>query len=204
MNDSLRDMLAANGGTVPYWGPDTYPVPAGSYTYGVVDSHCCWDTAEIVIAEPPELIGIGLLGPPPCENGLTTVTLSASGGVGSYTGVDVYTVTAGTTYTYMIMDGNGCVDTVNVFVDNSQCTGIEKYTVNKKGLVSVYPNPNNGTFRVSGIGSGKAAILNQAGQVVREIEFNENEEVVTDGLAEGLYFLVGKQWRVKIIVIRNY
>ncbi|WP_317898956.1 T9SS type A sorting domain-containing protein [Aurantibacillus circumpalustris] len=202
MNDSLRNMLAANGGTVPYWGPDTYPVPAGSYTYGVVDSHCCWDTAEIVIVEPPELVGVGILSGPPCGAGQTSVTLNASGGTGSYTGLNTFPVAAGT-HTYMIFDQNGCVDTVSVFVDG--CTGIEENQIfTRQGALSIYPNPNNGTFKISGIEHGKASILNQSGQVVREIEFNENEEIVTDSLAEGMYFLVGKQWRVKMVVIRNY
>ena len=200
MNDTLRAMLAANGGTVPYWGPDTYMVPPGSYTYGVVDSHCCWDTAEIVIASPPQLVVSSIMGPVPCFGAQTTLTVQANGGTVPYSGTGIYNVSAGS-YIYQVFDANGCSDTMKVIIDTSACTSIDDYGVFEKGKLRIYPNPNNGSFRVSGIEEGKAQLLNQAGQLVKELVFKNNEEVLVEELAEGMYFFVSSRVRVKIVVL---
>ena len=200
MNDTLRAMLAANGGTVPYWGPDTYMVPPGSYTYGVVDSHCCWDTAEIVITAPPQLTLSSTMGPVPCFGAQTTLTVEANGGTVPYFGTGIYNVTAGS-YTYQVFDANGCSENLQVLVDTSTCTGVEDYEFFERGKLRIYPNPNNGSFKVSGIEEGKAQLLNQAGQLVKELVFKDNEEVVVEELAEGMYFFVSSRVRVKIVVL---
>jgi len=201
MNDSLRAMLAANGGTVPYWGPDTYMVPAGTYTYGVVDSRCCWDTAQITITEPLPLLAGSILGDIACNNNPTNFTITASGGTSPYSGTGIQSMPAGS-YTFQVFDANNCQDTTVVTIDTTFCTGFEE-NVLAEHSVFVYPNPNNGSFRISGLFEGKGRILSQSGQLIRELEFKENEEILIENLAKGLYFLVTPQLKTKIVVLSD-
>ncbi|MBL7903376.1 MAG: hypothetical protein JNK73_15370, partial [Bacteroidia bacterium] len=201
MNDSLRAMLAANGGTVPYWGPDTYKVPAGTYTYGVVDSRCCWDTAQITISEPPPLFAGSILGDIACNNNPTSFTITATGGTSPYAGTGVQSMPAGS-YTYQVFDANNCQDTTVVIIDTTFCTGFEETNLAEHSIM-VYPNPNNGSFRISGLYKGKGQILSQSGQFIREIEFRENEEIIIENMAKGLYFLVTPELRMKIVVLSD-
>jgi hypothetical protein len=201
MNDSLRAMLAANGGTVPYSGPGTYKVPAGTYTYGVIDSKCCWDTATIVISEPPPLVANGIAGPAPCLGAQTNVTITATGGTSPYANTGVFPLPPGV-HSFKVLDANSCLDSIVMVIDTAICTGFAENSIDEHS-VFVYPNPNNGSFKIAGIYEGRGFIMNQSGQVVKEIEFKENEEITIENMAKGMYFLVTPRLKMKIVVLSD-
>ena len=87
-------------------------------------------------------------------------------------------------------DDNGCSATVAFQVKVNACTGIEE---NVAGTVRVFPNPSNGEFRVLGAGAAHIKVMNALGQEVRSVTLDEGNgfEARVDGLANGVYFLVG-------------
>ncbi|MDI1355373.1 MAG: T9SS type A sorting domain-containing protein, partial [bacterium] len=200
MNDYLRGLLAANGGTVPYWGPGTYQVPAGTYTYGVVDANCCWDTAQVTITEPPQLVAGVLGGVILCGESTTTVSVSGSGGTTPYSGVSIYTVGAGT-YSYQVTDANGCSDTLNIRVDSTLCLGFDTRTLKGNCSALIYPNPNNGSFKVFSCYGGDAFIVNQTGQRIMDLVLSEEQELNVDNLQDGVYYLITARERIKVVII---
>jgi hypothetical protein len=198
--DSAIAIVGATGGVPPYFGPGTYTVPAGTYTYGVKDTLCCIDTAIAVITEPPPLFANASIGVVPCLQSNTTVSITATGGTPTYSGTGVYTVGAGS-YIYQVWDMNGCTDTIQVDIDTSSCTGIDEYSLNGWFSGRVYPNPNNGSFNVVLGYNCKAQIINQAGQLIRLLDIKEETEVRIDDLSKGMYFLITPKERIKIGVI---
>ncbi len=70
-------------------------------------------------------------------------------------------------------------------------------------FVSIYPNPNNGSFTIKGIETETILISNQLGQEVKTIclsDKNNFSETIND-LETGVYFLNGKNTKQKIVVI---
>jgi gliding motility-associated-like protein len=107
--------ISATGGTSPYTGTGTYTVSAGTYTYSVSDIHGCSNTTSVTITEPSTIIGSITAGTINCYGDLTTVTVSATGGMTPYTGVGTYTVAAGP-HTYTITDAIGYTTNVSITI----------------------------------------------------------------------------------------
>lgn len=90
------------------------------------------------------------------------------------------------TYTYE--DENSCINsaTDSIYVDN--CVGISN---NKpEGLVNIYPNPNNGSFKIySAIKIKSLEIINHQGKVVYT-ETPDNKEVkINAKITKGIYII---------------
>ena len=77
------------------------------------------------------------------SHGATTYTWST----GATTPAISITPTVTTTYTLMGIDSNGCInkDTITQVVTNCNTTGIQ-HTLGNNKQISIYPNPNNGSF----------------------------------------------------------
>ncbi|NBV68260.1 MAG: hypothetical protein EBR74_06955, partial [Flavobacteriia bacterium] len=104
------------GGTPPYAGNGTFNVFAGTYTYTLTDQNGCTGSTTINVTQPAPFIATATItSPVPCNGGQATVVLSASGGTAPYTGTGTFNVTAGT-YTYTIVDANGCIATTTITV----------------------------------------------------------------------------------------
>jgi hypothetical protein len=99
-----------------------------------------------------------------------------------------YTATASGNYAVIITNG-GCVDTsacVNVTV-----TGIDE--TSSTNLLSVYPNPNTGSFVINATEAGKYTIFNELGQEVRSFELStkNNFTMSINNLSNGVYLVSG-------------
>ncbi|HRD37296.1 MAG TPA: T9SS type A sorting domain-containing protein, partial [Bacteroidia bacterium] len=67
--------------------------------------------------------------------------------------------------------------------------------------IVIFPNPNNGDFTISVPESGYYTIVNSIGQVVENIEVKDNSQAVSvTSLADGIYYLIGKSAKAKIVV----
>ena len=159
-------VVTATGGVGPYYGDSTYYRPAGTYTYGVIDSLGCIDTGIVTLSEPPQLVATAVMGVIPCLNSLTTITVSANGGTAPYTGTGVNQVGAGS-YTYQVTDNNNCLAEVVIDVDTSSCTGFGELSFDEINSTLVYPNPNNGNFIVRTYKPCKAMLISESGQLIK-------------------------------------
>ncbi len=107
--------IDADGGTAPYTGTGDHTVTAGSSNYLITDANGCTATILITINEPSPLTVSESHTHILCHGGNSTVTIQASGGTGSYTGIGEFSQSAGTTV-YTVSDENGCESTIAVTV----------------------------------------------------------------------------------------
>ena len=126
--------LTVAGGTTPYlysWlsgqtTEDLNGLAAGTYAVQVTDINGCQDSLTATIGEPPALTVIPVVTNAPCggatgNNG--AIDLTVSGGTLAYTYVwghgpttEDLTLLSGGTYDVMVIDGNGCQDSLSVTV----------------------------------------------------------------------------------------
>jgi len=138
-----------------------------------------------------------------------TSTLSVLGAT-SYTWSDnsngtdvVVTPTVTTNYSVTGMDPNGCSNTTVFTQSVSTCTGIEQINFNSNSVL-VFPNPNNGEFTIQSQIGDVVYITNELGQIIETIELNQqnNFSYKVTQLSSGIYFLVGKTIKQKVIVTK--
>lgn len=99
------------------------------------------------------------------------------------------------------IDLNAGVVSVNI----TWCTtsGVDELTPTK-GTVKYFPNPSNGHFIIFGEKEETLFLYNDIGQQVRIILLDKSNDyrVEISGLENGIYFLSGKTFREKVIVIK--
>ena len=116
--------LASSGGTgaltEDWGGNDPNLLPAGTFTYMVTDDNGCVYTDSVVINEPAAVAATTVITDVSCFGGMDgTATVSATGGVGALTedwGSEDPTMLSAGTFTYMVMDTNGCTYTDSVTI----------------------------------------------------------------------------------------
>ncbi|MBL7932831.1 MAG: T9SS type A sorting domain-containing protein, partial [Bacteroidia bacterium] len=110
-----------------------------------------------------------------------------------------------TGYTVTGTDANGCSNTATIGVRVNACTGIDQFELSEN-LVSVYPNPNNGIFMIQVNTQSHLVLVNQLGQVVKDLNFDSsnNYQMEVSDLSNGIYFIKdlsdGSAIRNKIVV----
>jgi hypothetical protein len=115
--------LNVTGGTSPYtylWNngsttQDLSGLSAGVYSVVVNDVRGCSSNVSYTVSEPGQLNSTSIAGVISCYGGVTTVTISATGGTAPYTGTGTFTVIAGN-YTYTVTDSKGCASTTTISV----------------------------------------------------------------------------------------
>src|SRR5438874_13744107 len=88
--------VSATGGTAPYSGTGTFSHAAGTYSYTVTDAKSCTATTTGDITQPPTLVPDSSNTEIFCHGGLSTVTVSATGGTAPYSGTGTFSHAAGT------------------------------------------------------------------------------------------------------------
>ncbi len=100
-----------------------------------------------------------------------------------------------TTMNYSVIGTSslGCSNTATISVKVNACTGLE--SINKASdLMSVYPNPNNGSFEIKFDKDMKVKIVNELGQLIRNVHekgMDANIELIQN-LPAGIYFVIGE------------
>ena len=123
-------------------------IQAGTYTVTVKDSKGCTTSKSITItqpAEPTTLTAASSAGDISCNGGNTTVTVTAAGGTGPYTGTGSFTVIAGT-YNYTVKDAMGQSATTTITVTQPNALNVTATS----GTISV----NGGTTTITLSASG--------------------------------------------------
>ncbi|SFJ03904.1 Por secretion system C-terminal sorting domain-containing protein [Kaistella treverensis] len=106
--------VTATGGSSATTGRGDFAKGAGTYTFTVTDGSC--SASKTVTITQPDKLDINVSATPiSCFGGNSTVTVTATGGTGSYTGIGTFTVKAGT-YSYTVKDENGCEATKSITI----------------------------------------------------------------------------------------
>ncbi len=113
--DSATVTVTATGGTPPYTGTGTFKRLLGGYSFTVTDANGCTATTQVSVTGPPPLFAAANATPILCHGDLSTITVSAWGGVPPYTGIGTFSQGAGT-YRFVVYDANNCTDTVEVSI----------------------------------------------------------------------------------------
>lgn len=95
-----------------------------------------------------------------------------------------------TVYTVTGTNASGCSKTATIAVRVNACSGVEELST-ADAPISVYPNPNNGSFKIQGHKGAHLILVNQLGEVVRELNFDSANEyqVEVRELSAGIYYL---------------
>jgi|GEM_PF-468482 len=117
----------------------------------------------------------------------------------SVAGIGTHTIT----YTYT--DGNGCTSTIDIVSVIKDCAGVSE---DKLDGVSLFPNPTDGQFTISGLEIGtEYNVYDNSGKLVASGITQSNEEkVVLLNVETGIYFLRstvnGVSGSVKFLIAR--
>jgi hypothetical protein len=139
------------------------------------------------------------------------ITLTVSGGVQPYTydwggGVTTENRTglAVGSYTVALTDSAGCHRSASFTV---VVTGINDVSGTASGI-SIYPNPNNGSFIIRSTTSGEFVLINELGQKIKTINLVANTpcQFADQSIAEGVYYMVATDQRYsvrnKIVIVK--
>lgn len=197
--------VTPSGGTSPYiydWaGEDPMNLAAGTYTVTVTDAVGCQTIANVTINEPSAVSGSTLVGNEIFGND-GSIDLTPSGGISPYTydwdndgttdfddPQDLSGLTTGT-YIVVIMDANGCTDTISVFVDSQ--VGMDEIALEDQ--FSIIPNPASEyvTIKFNSIPLNADVIIEDAaGRLVYQAAGMNTTELYVDvnEWSKGLYFI---------------
>ena len=175
-----------------------YTVTARTST-GTVSN--CISTATVAVdVNPLPTVSVSATRTTICKG--EKLVLTAAGGT-SYTWVNLAPTTktiqvspsvvnSTTSYTATGTDANGCVNSGTIGVKVNACTGIAELE-KTEDLVSIYPNPNNGNFVIRVKVQTRLVLVNELGQSIRELHFDESNNYQQDvrDLSNGIYFIKG-------------
>jgi hypothetical protein len=182
-----------NGGTAPYvysWSngstaQDISNLAGGSYTVTVTDVLGCTASTSVTITEPAAL-SLTTTSTDEMMGMDGTATVTVSGGTPNYmyywmpggaTMAYISGLAAGT-YSVMVLDANGCGDTLEVVVGS-------QLSLDEAGLTSIvlYPNPSATTITVSNSAStiiDNVRVFTSEGRLVFEFALGGNESRILD------------------------
>jgi hypothetical protein len=106
-----------------------------------------------------------------------------------------------TNYSITSLGTNGCLGSTVYSQIVSPCLGIGTKSLNED--IGVYPNPNNGTFVLSGNTTSTFFIFNEVGQLIKTGSVLAGSDTVISGLSSGIYFLISDSMKKKIVVFAN-
>jgi hypothetical protein len=144
-----------------------------------------------------------------CRNESTTINgngaLTYSWNTTSTATSIVVSPTLQTSYTVTGTDANGCKNTSNLTIKVFACLGLEDNAA-AQNAINIYPNPSSGEFSISAEQNMSLVLINELGQLVKEIELNAENAYTLEvkGLSKGIYFINSKnaelQLNKKIVV----
>jgi hypothetical protein len=166
---------------------------AGTYRLTVVDANGCVSNTSYSIAQPTEL-ALNATVTDEIQGNDGMIELTVTGGVPSYTtlwsnGVnteDQSNLTAGT-YEVTVVDGNGCMNSLEVIVLNNQTNGLAEEAANN---MTVYPNPSLGNATVRWEEAMvELTVIDNHGRIVFQKDIQGLNSVELSALNSGTYFV---------------
>lgn len=219
LNSYNVDLCAGSSTTLTASGANTYAW-TGGITNGVgftpsfsnfyivtgTDLNGCTDTsgASVNVYSYPALFAAASPSAI-CAGNSTTLNFSgaSSYSINSFPTANnsVQSPSAPTTYTISGANFIGCTSTTTLSVFVSSCVGITENSFAENDIL-LYPNPSTGTFNIKAAADETALIINELGQVIRNIQLKAGSEEQVSGLNSGIYFMVTPHSRNRIVVIK--
>ena len=172
---------------------DLTNLDAGTYRLTVVDANGCISYSSYTISQPTE-ITINATVTDEVQGNDGSIDLTITGGVPSYAtlwsnGVnteDQTNLTAGT-YEVTVVDGNGCMNSLEVIVLNNQTNSItEEHAIN----MTIFPNPSMGNATVQwNTEMVQLLVIDNNGRVVYNKEINGLNSIEINSLSSGTYIV---------------
>lgn len=169
---------------------DISNLTAGTYNLIATDSFGCSADFQYILTSPTELFATSTGTDITCSGCSSIITVAATGGTASYSGIGDFTVTLPGVYNYTVTDANGC--SVNTSV-----TILETTSISELGSfgVKVYPNPFESEFVIEGdllhISKLNIEVIDQFGRII-PISTHVNQTglvVFTKEIEPGIYYL---------------
>ncbi|MES2679669.1 MAG: T9SS type A sorting domain-containing protein [Bacteroidota bacterium] len=204
-----NSFVAATANTVLFSAP---PSSSGIYTVTATNNNCVGtNTVSILIQPSPTLTAIGAT---VCTG--QSAALTATGAAAYlWTGPAGFTATTAIIFIpgannlnsqIYVVTGNlgSCSASVVVGLMVDPCAGIEKHE--SRSAVTVFPNPNTGSFMIASDLSMQLLLINALGQTVKTIELpgKKNLGLSFTDVPEGVYYLVSPDgsFNQKVVIAR--
>jgi len=142
------------GGTAPYTGIGVVAnVGAGTYNYVVTDANGCSANTSITVTEPDLLVATASAPAIACNGGQTPLSISATGGTGSYSpsGSNLIDLGAGY-YEFIVTDDNGCEALASIDITEPTALVVSNTTSDFNGFGVSCNGGSNGSVNVSATG----------------------------------------------------
>lgn len=187
-------------GLTPFNTINLTPTATAVYTLTGTDNNNCFLTKTVtVIVNPNPTITASASQSLICKG--ESVTLTATGTDDFVWGTSAGSATTSTVivtpasvlnHIYDVTGTNqlGCSATTTVSVIVDACTGVNELT-GYGASINIYPNPNNGRFTIKTNEAVTLTIINALGQLMTTISVDPATEFSVDGLAKGVYFVIG-------------
>ena len=172
---------------------DINNLEAGTYRLTVVDANGCVSESSYTLAQPAE-ITLNAIATDEIQGNDGMIELTINGGVPSYTilwsnGVnteDQTNLTAGT-YEVTVVDGNGCMNSLEVIVLNNQTNSVTEVSANN---LTVFPNPSMGNTTVRWEEAMvELTVIDNHGRIVYQKDINGLNSVELNSLNSGTYLV---------------
>ncbi|MBL0065728.1 MAG: hypothetical protein IPP38_12080 [Bacteroidetes bacterium] len=158
--------VSASGGTAPYSGTGSFTgLAAGTYNYTVTDANGCTASCSVTITEPAALVATcSIVSNVTCNGGSDgSASVSASGGVGPYSGEGTFTGLFAGTYSYTVTDANGCTASCSVTITEpavlvATCTVVSNVSCNGGSDGAFNVSASGGTGPYTGTGGYAGAV----------------------------------------------
>ncbi len=181
------------------------PSITNGYIVTGTGSNGCTDTAfaqitldqlpTFTVASSTSVLCLGQGGAQITING-TGVSYSVNGNPTSTT-FSVFP-TSTTVYTITSANSLGCQTTQQFTQTVATCIGV-KENEGAENNITVYPNPNNGTFHIRSYKTEQLVVTNLLGEIITSTEVGAGENTITD-LPAGIYFIQTRTQRLKIVI----
>lgn len=213
--------IVGSGGIPPYsytWAATNYTsstisnLGAGNYTFTTTDANGCFFSSTVQLSQPAP-INLTVIASDSVVCPGESITLTGIG-ADSYSWTNgitngafffplsttVYTLTGTNTLT-------GCSSSIEYTVNVSDCTGISNKNLNTISPLSIFPNPNDGHFKIRTQTEMTLTLTNEFGQTIKECFFKakNNYECSVPYLENGIYFLINVDYpffKQKIVISR--
>jgi hypothetical protein len=172
---------------------DINNLEAGTYRLTVVDANGCVSESSYTLAQPAE-ITLNAIATDEIQGNDGMIELTVNGGVPSYTilwsnGVnteDQTNLTAGT-YEVTVVDGNGCMNSLEVIVLNNQTNSVTEVSANN---MTVFPNPSMGNTTVRWEEAMvELTVIDNHGRIVYQKDIHGLNSVELNSLNSGTYLV---------------
>ena len=188
---------------------DTFYVSGTNTLTGCTSTNVAMQTITALSLTPLSVVSASAI---LCSGETTTLTAI---GVGSHTwstgqiGHNIaITPSVSTEYTVSVYGAFGCVNSVTITQNVSDCTGLTSVTSQTDSFISIYPNPSSGSFTIKAAGDVNLNLINNLGQTIETLVLDmTNEQTINlKDLPAGIYYITGKQNKTiikqKIIIAR--